>query len=447
MKRFDRFVLLFLIVVLGLILLLVLQGDRIGVQVTAVIPAEDAQAGIYGPIGIQFSQPMDQTSVEAHFSLSPTVSGHFDWEEDTLWFFPDTMLDPDQEYQLSLSAGAKSANNRTLLESQQWTLSIRSPDILYLVPGDHGGELWLWDTTLQTTQPLTNTGSRIIDYSPNHTGEWIAYSVENEEGGSDLWLVNRKGTEHKLLLSCRPDYCSQPDWSPDGKWIAYTRQAYDPDKGLLQASRVWTVNVDSSETTPLYENEDSLGQMPSFSPDGTKLASYDTVLDGIRILNLETSEETIVQTSLEEMGDWSADGKSLLFINLLPSALEPEVMIYIADLENESIMQALGGDAEATSFSQPRWTPDGTWIAVSLRPINSTANKALWVLKTDGSDAVSVSDDLSASFSSYHWDYWGKRLIYQRLSFSLQPSVWIWDMETGEKQLLIGEAARPQWLP
>jgi Tol biopolymer transport system component len=447
MKRIYRVVLISLTALLGLILFLVLQGDRVGVQVTAVIPAEGEQAGIYGPIGIQFSQPMDQALAESHFSLSPTVSGHFKWEENILWFLPDSMLDPDQAYQLLLSAGVKSANGRALLESQQWTVSIRKLDILYLVPGDHGGDLWRWDMTHQISQALTDTGGLLIDYAPSQTGEWIVYSFENEEGGTDLRLVNRDGTENKLLFSCGSDYCSQPDWSPDGKWIAYTRQIWDADSGSLQASRVWTVNVETTDTTPLYENDDALGQMPSFSPDGQRLASYDTELHGIRVLDLETSKETLIPTSQEEMGDWSADGERLLFIDLLPSALEPEVMIYIADLETETIVQALGGNAEATSFSQPRISPDGNWITVALRPINSTTNKALWVLKIDGSEAVLVSNEPSANFSSYHWDPGGKFLLYQRFGSNLQPSVWIWDMESGESQLLVNEAARPQWLP
>lgn len=78
MKRIYRFVLIFLVALLGLILLLVLQGDRRDVQVTAVIPAGSEQPGIYGPIGIRFSQPMDEASVESHFSLSPAVTGHFE---------------------------------------------------------------------------------------------------------------------------------------------------------------------------------------------------------------------------------------------------------------------------------------------------------------------------------------------------------------------------------
>jgi Tol biopolymer transport system component len=448
MKRAYRYLLILLAALLGLTLFLVLKGNMNNGQITVVAPvAEGEQAGIYGPITVQFSQSMDRASVETHLSLSPTVAGRIEWEDNTLLFFPETMLNPEQEYKLTLSAGAKSANGQALTDTHRWTISIRTPDILYLVLSDGGGDLWLWDTTQQTAQALTETGGLLIDYAPDPTGERIAYTAANGEGGSDLRLVSRDGQEDSLLAACGNDYCSQPDWSPDGNWIAYSRQKFDPGKGVLRASRVWTLNVATKETTPLYENENVPGQMASFSPDGRSLATYDTSLNGIRILDLETSEETILPTALEEMGDWSTDGRRLLFIDLLPAALEPEVMIYIADLTNGVITQALGGDTEATSFGQPRWTPDENWFAVGLRPTNSTANIALWVLKTDGSNAVSVASEPSANFSSYHWDPWGESLVYQRLGFNLQPSVWIWDMESGENRLIIDGAARPQWLP
>lgn len=450
MKRFDRFILLFLAILLGLILILALQGDQVGVQVSAVIPAEGDQVGVYGPVGIEFAQPMDPTSAESHFSLTPAVSGRFEWEANTLWFFPDTLLDPEQTYQLTLTAGAQSANERELLETLAWTVTIRPPDILYLVLSQNGGDLWRWDMTAQISHALTETNGAVIDFDPDRTGEKIVYAVVNADGGSDLWRVDRDGMDNTLLLSCGLDYCSQPVWSPDGIWIAYARQMYNSDTGALQASQIWTVNTESKDTTALYQSEDAYGHTPSFSPDGQRLASYDTTHGGIRILNLETSQEAVIPTSLQEIGDWSSDGQSLLFVDLLPSALEPETVIYIANLENVIIQQTLGGDVAGTSFSQPRWSPDGDWIAVSLRPTNTSVNKALWILKTDGSEALSVADTPSANFAAYRWDPWGEQLVYQQLrtgASSLMTSIWLWDWETGESHLLVEGAARPQWLP
>jgi len=449
MKRSDRFILIVLAVLLGLILILLIQGDRAGVKVTAVIPAEGEQVGVYGPIGIQFSNPVDKASAESHFSTTPSVAGSFEWEEDILWFFPDTALDPDQEFLLSLSAGMKSADGRELVESQQWSVSIRSPDILYLVLGEHGGDLWRWDTIRQMAHELTDTGGLVIDFSPSQSGEWIVYAAENGEGGSDLWVVDRNGNENTLLLSCGLDYCSQPDWSPDGAWIAYVRQFYNPDTQHLQAVRVWTVNVETKDTAPLYQDDEAYGQMPSFSPDGQKLASYDIVHNGIRVLDLATSQESIIPSSIQEMADWSADGKRLLFIDLVPSALEPEVTVYIADLENETVLPVLGGTLEGASFSQPRWSPDGEWIAISLRPINASMNRALWVLKLDGSESIPIGFEPSATYSAFQWDPWGGGLVYQRLSIGagFDSSIWIWDREIDDNLQLIKNGARPQWLP
>ncbi len=450
MKRFDRRVLLFLLILLELILLLVLQGDQVGVQADLLSPTEGGDAGIYGPLGIRFDQPMNRASAESHFSLAPSLPGRFEWDEDALWFFPETPLDPALSYTLTLSKGAESSSGRELMETARWTITVRSPDVLYLALGESGGDLWRWDTGRQSSIALTETNGTVIDFDPSRTGERIVYAAVNADGGSDLWMVDRDGETETLLLSCGLDYCSQPVWSPDGIWIAYARQAWDNDSGTRQASRIWTANSETGETRPLYQSEDAYGHSPAFSPDGRRLASFDLTQNGIRILDLETSQEAIIPTSLQDLGDWSSDGKYYLFTDLLPSVLEPESALYIADLENESIQQVLGGDTEGTTFSRPRWSPDGDWIAVALRPTNASINRALWVLKIDGSEAVSVEADAAADFSSYRWDVWGKQLVYQkyRPGVPASPSsIWLWDWETGESVLLAEDAARPVWLP
>jgi Tol biopolymer transport system component len=393
---------------------------------------------------------MDQASVESHFSLTPAVPGRFEWEGETLWFFPETPLDPEQIYTLTVTEGAEASTGRELIETLRWTIAVRPPDILYLNLDVSGGDLWLWDVAGQTATALTETNGAVIDFDPSRTGEKIVYAAVNAEGGSDLWVMDRDGEAEALLLSCGLDYCSQPVWSPDGVWIAYARQDYDDDTGALRASRIWTVNVETKETNALYQSEDAYGHSPSFSPDGQRLASFDLVQSGIRILNLETSEEAIIPTSLEYLGDWSSDGQQYLFTDLLPSVLEPESAIYIADLDDGSIQQALGGNSEGTTFGRPRWSPDGDWLAVALRPTNATVNRTLWILKIDGSEALSVVDDGTADFSSYRWDPWGKQLVFQkyRSGASASPSsIWLWDWESGESVLLVEDAARPVWLP
>jgi hypothetical protein len=67
--------------------------------VTGITPAHDStSAGTTTPIVIQFSQPMDTSSVESAFSTSPAATGAFAWSpaRDTLTFAPGGVGFPAQ---------------------------------------------------------------------------------------------------------------------------------------------------------------------------------------------------------------------------------------------------------------------------------------------------------------------------------------------------------------
>lgn len=449
MKKFDRRVILFLIIVLLLALILILQGDRVGVQINAVIPAEGERVGAYGPIGIRFNEEMDQDSVESHFSITPAIKGTFSWEGDTLWFFPRLPFVQSQTYQVTLDSGSKSVENRELLKSMVWTVEVRSPDIVYLVLDDTGGDLWRYDLQSETTHELTKTEGKVIDFSPSLSGNLIAYAANNTLGGSDLWVIDRGGSSASKLLTCDEDRCSQPVWRNNEQIIAYSREPYNSDSNQYLPSRIWTVNTKTSATNSLYQQETAYGDTPSFSPDGKYLASYDLTQNAIRILDLDTSQESLLPSTIQRMGDWSVNSDAMIFTELIPSILEPEVIVYVANLEDQSINQVLT-IIDSTDFSQPRWSPDDDWMAVSLRPVNAPVSKALWVFRLDGTQSIEIADEPSATFSAYRWDPWGSRLVYQRVALgSSAPltSIWLWDWKAMERELIIQNGARPEWLP
>lgn len=450
MKPLYRTILILLVVLFAAILIVfeITNRQNNNIDVEPVFPGKNTQIGVYGPVGFQFSQPMDRTSVESHITITPKMPGRFEWVENTVWFFPEMPLDQVQGITLSLRAGAKSAEGESLNKLMASSFSIRTPEILYLVLDQSGGDLWRWNATTQTSAALTDTGGAVIDFAPNQIGERIVYAVVNAEGGSDLWVMDREGEESALLLDCGLDYCSQPVWSQDSARIAYARQVRSTSTGLLQPSQIWTVSLDSAATSPL--SEDANGHSPSFSPNGQWLGFYDTDQGAIRILGLETSQEILIPTSMEEMGDWSPDGQSLLFIDLIPSALEPEVGLYIADLENNTVQRALEGESDGTSFSQPRYSPDAEWIAVSLRAVNDTAAKALWVLNLNGKDIDLIANEPATTYSAYHWNPSGYQLVYQSLdtsSANFRSQIWLWHWGKDESQLIVENGARPVWLP
>jgi Tol biopolymer transport system component len=442
-----------LVFLVGMLIITACQAGAPTPLVAATFPAPDEAIGAWGWVGVSFSRPMSKISVEEAFSITPEVPGEFIWEGDTLlWFRPLVAFDPDQRYVARLSVGAAVLSGQILEEGYEWSFGVRQPEVLFYRSADtgDGGDLWRVSVNGDHPMQMTETDGQVFDYAPDRTGSMLVYNRMNDLGGLDLWLMDREGNHQRLLLDCAQDRCTQPAWSVSSDWIAYARERYSVEDQVYQPSQIWTVSVEDGETARLYQSETAFGFDPSFSPDGAFLASYDRTHDGIRVLDLMSSQEQVVPRILEGVGDWSPDGQKMIFSDVVPADNEPYVVLYIVDFESQVIEPALGEIITDTDFSLPRWSPDGDWLAVSLRPVNGGVSKALWILGLTDGQSIPVADDPAATYSAYRWDPWGQTLIYQQILLGgsdLQTSLWCWDWATEESWLLIEDGVRPVWLP
>ena len=406
-------------------------------------PASGEVLSAYGWVGISFSQPFQAETVGAAFSILPEVEGETFWQGSTFWFRPITAFEGERSYQARLSGDLRTTDGQTVTVNETWTFTIRQPEMIYYVPQGEGGEIWRAASDGAQAQPLSNTGGRVMDFSVDRSGNRIAFTVQNEVGGQDVWVMERSGVDQRLLVDCWQDPCGEPAWSMDRSAIAYTRQ-------VDLTAQVWTVDVESGETAPLFSHKPAYGFSPAYSPDGRKLAYYDTTAQAITIMDLQTSEEKVVQRAMSGSGDWSPDGSQIIFTDLVPAHHEHFVDAYVYDLASQTVKPAFGESTGDTEFSQPRWHPNGNWAAVSLRPVNAAISKALWVLPLIKRDPILIDDNQSATFSAYQWDPWGESLLYQRYDLGgsePRASIWRWDWRTRQRTLLIENGARPQWLP
>ncbi|CUS05059.2 putative Alpha-2-macroglobulin domain protein [Candidatus Promineifilum breve] len=159
-------------------------------QVIASDPRPGQEVGLETPITVRFDQPMDQSSVEAAFTLDPPVAGELSWPEpDTAVFTPAEPLELGQTYNVRIADSAGAANGQTLSQPVEFAIQATGPlQVTQVIPADNAG-------TVQTDAiitvvfdkpvvPLLSSGEQsglpqplTFDPPATGTGEWTATSI------------------------------------------------------------------------------------------------------------------------------------------------------------------------------------------------------------------------------------------------------------------------------
>ena len=75
------------------------------------------------PIRIRFSEGVNHAAAEAGFSITPSVSGVFSWDANTLLFTPSASLSAGTTYQVKIRAGVTDAAGNSIANDYQFSFS------------------------------------------------------------------------------------------------------------------------------------------------------------------------------------------------------------------------------------------------------------------------------------------------------------------------------------
>jgi dipeptidyl aminopeptidase/acylaminoacyl peptidase len=185
----------------------------------------------------------------------------------------------------------------------------------------------------------------------------IAFAADTGDEGFQLFTVRRTG--HGLQqVTHGPGQASSPDWSPDGRWLAYT----------LDECTIALIRADGTDqrVIPSQPPPDGCDGDPVFTPDGDHLVfgRFDPAIEeeSVWIMDLNGGNQRRIGTgpSGSATPEVSPDGQTVTFLSTTANGLDALFAIDINGGTARQVTPTLWGIA----FKHD-WAPDGSRIVVS----------------------------------------------------------------------------------
>ena len=233
----------------------------------------------------------------------------------------------------------------------------------------------------------------------------IAFSADTGSG-TQLFTVRRNG-HHLMQITHGPRNAATPDWSPDGRWLAYS----------LDECTIALVRADGTDQRVIpSQTPDGCETDPAFTPDGDHLVfeRFDPVADddAIWIMDLEGDHRRRIGTGPGGAAtpEVSPDGRTVTFLSFTPDDLTALFAISIGGGAATQLTPTLFG----ITFKHD-WAPNGSRLVMSDNADDLDHPVNLVTIRADGTGLRYLTDlrtpDKRALAGGYSPD--GKWIVYR----------------------------------
>ena len=274
----------------------------------------------------------------------------------------------------------------------------------------------------------------ISDPQVSPEGKWVSYGLSSvdttkDKRNSDLWMVSWDGKE-SIQLTNGPDSESRARFSPDGKYVSFVSARQGATKG-----QIWLMDRRGGEAKKLTDLKTDLEDYV-WAPDGKKIAFV------LRDPDYADSAKTKIRKPyVLDRYQFKADVKGYLE--------KSPVHLYVFDVTTKKLDTLTTGAYDETS---PVWSPDGSQLAfVSNRSEDPDKNQNtdIYVIDARKGAAMKQLTTWTGADNNPAWSPDGKRIAYLRSTASGnflmydQPVLAVINREGGEPTLLSKTLDRP----
>ncbi|WP_420148755.1 S9 family peptidase [Spirosoma sp.] len=274
----------------------------------------------------------------------------------------------------------------------------------------------------------------VSDPQVSPDGKWISYGLSSvdttkDKRNSDLWMVSWDGKE-TIQLTNGPDSESRARFSPDGKYVSFVSSRQGATK-----TQIWLMDRRGGEAKKLTDLKTDLEEYV-WSPDGKKIALV------LRDPDYADSAKTKVRKPyVLDRYHFKADVKGYLE--------KSPVHLYVFDVATKKIDTLTTGNYDETS---PVWSPDGSQLAfVSNRTDDPDRNQNTDIYVIDAKKGATMKPltTWAGVDTNPVWSPDGKQIAYLRSTASAnflmydQPILAVISRDGGEPRLLSKALDRP----
>lgn len=226
-------------------------------------------------------------------------------------------------------------------------------------------------------------------------GKWIAYTVrsndlDKDKNNSRIWMTSTDGKD-TLALTGEGYNASNPQWSPDGKYLAFMAT-----KGPKAKSQVWRLDMRGGEAQQYTKVQQGVDGF-RWAPKGSQMLLLITDPKPDEATDKEDKEEKLKPYVIDRL-QFKAD-----YVGYLDRR---RTHIYIKADTASAPYQVTYGDFDD---NDPVWSPDSRMIAFSSNRTSEpdgNTNSDIWTVSTKKSDTPAALTQVTQNPGEDHSPTW-----------------------------------------